>query len=150
MADDSRIKHIETTLGTGDGFIRGLAHFGHSDLSGRSLVVFGSGKVGRGAALKARVDGADVTLIDSDPQAIPPADCTLIPADDEAAVRASLAGAWCVVSATGALGALDLWAEVLMHSDAVLANLGAEDEFGPGRTARPRPQRQGAGELRPG
>lgn len=131
LADDSRIKHIETTLGTGDGFIRGLAHFGHSDLSGRSLVVFGSGKVGRGAALKARGAGADVTLIDPDPHAHPPADCTQIPTDDVDAVRTRLASAWCVVSATGVRGALDPWAESLIHSDAVLANLGADDEFGP-------------------
>jgi adenosylhomocysteinase len=130
LADDSRVKHIETTLGTGDGFIRGLAHFGHSDLSGRSLVVFGSGKVGRGAAMKARGVGADVTLIDSDPHAQPPAGCTLIPADD-VALQALLASAWCVVSATGVRGALDPWAEFLIRSDAVLANLGADDEFGP-------------------
>ena len=131
LADDSRVKLIETTLGTGDGFIRGLAHFGHSDLSGRSLVVFGSGKVGRGAAMKARGVGADVTVIDSDPHAQPPAGCTLIPADDVAAVQALLASAWCVVSATGVRGALDPWAETLIRSDAVLANLGADDEFGP-------------------
>jgi adenosylhomocysteinase len=29
LADNSRIKLIETVLGTGDGFIRGLSHFGH-------------------------------------------------------------------------------------------------------------------------
>ena len=131
LADDSRIKHIETTLGTGDGFIRGLAHFGHTDLSGRSLVVFGNGKVGRGAALKARGAGADVTVVETKPRAQPPADCTVIPADDVAAVRVRLAGAWCVTSATGVRGALDPWAEFLIRSDAVLANLGADDEFGP-------------------
>jgi adenosylhomocysteinase len=81
--------------------------------------------------MKARGAGADVTLIDSDPHAYPPADCTLVPADDEAAARARLASAWCVVSATGVRGALDPWAEFLIRSDAVLANLGADDEFGP-------------------
>lgn len=95
------------------------------------MVVFGSGKVGRGAAMKARGVGADVTVIDSDPHAQPPAGCTLIPADDVAAVQALLASAWCVVSATGVRGALDPWAEFLIRSDAVLANLGADDEFGP-------------------
>lgn len=131
LADDSRIKLIETTLGTGDGFIRGLAHFGHSDLCGRSVVVFGSGKVGRGAAWQASCAGADVTVVDPDPSARPPGNCTLIQAGDQEVVRASLSEAWCVVSATGIPGALAPLAELLIRSDAILTNLGAEDEFGP-------------------
>lgn len=94
-------------------------------------MVFGSGKVGRGAAMKARGAGADVTFVETNPRAQPPAECTPIPADDVAAVRGRLASAWCVTSATGVRGALDPWAEFLIRSAAVLANLCADDEFGP-------------------
>ena len=131
LADDSRVKLIETVLGTGDGFVRGLAHFGHPDLNGREIVVFGCGKVGRGAALAALAAGASVTLVDPDTDARPPDGCSLIDAADTTAVRAALDSAWCVASATGIAGALGPWAEYLAGSDLVLANLGAEDEFGP-------------------
>ena len=131
LADDSRIKLIETVLGTGDGFVRGLAHFGHPDLNGRAIVVFGCGKVGRGAALAALAAGASVTLVDPDPDVRPPAVCSLIDAADTSAVRAALDRAWGVASATGIAGALGPWAEYLAGSDLVVANLGAEDEFGP-------------------
>ncbi len=132
MADDSRIKLIETTLGTGDGFVRGLAHFGHADLAGRSVVVFGCGKVGRGAAWRARRAGADVALIDPDPSARAPSGCVLIDANDAESVRARVEGAWCIASATGVAGTLSPLSGLLADSEAILANLGAEDEYGPG------------------
>jgi adenosylhomocysteinase len=80
--------------------------------------------------MKARGAGADVAVVETNPRAQPPAECTPIPADD-VAVQALLASAWCVVSATGVRGALDPWAELPIRSNAVLANLGADDEFGP-------------------
>lgn len=127
LVDDSRIKVIETSLGTGDGFVRGLAHFGHDDLQGKSVVVFGCGKVGRGAAMRARDAGALVTIVDPDPDARPVAGCELRDSPGEA-----LDSAWCIVTATGVAGALSPLSEQLLASPAILANLGAEDEFGPG------------------
>lgn len=121
LADDSRIKHIETSLGTGDGFLRGLAHFGHPDVSGRTIVVFGGGKVGRGAAMSAREAGADVTVVD--------------PAVPGGTAPSTFDGVWCVVSATGISGALAPLTQQLRDSTAILANLGAEDEFGPAMPA---------------
>lgn len=131
MADDSRIKLIETTLGTGDGFIRGLAHFGHTDLSGQSVVVFGCGKVGRGAAWHALRAGAVVALIDPDPAARAPSGCVLIDANDSESMRATVQDAWCIASATGVAGALSPLCGLVSGSDAILVNLGAEDEYGP-------------------
>lgn len=125
LVDDSRIKLIETSLGTGDGLIRALAHFGCPDLTGKPVVVFGAGKVGSGAALQARRCGAALTVFDIHPQRPGVLDVA-----DEDAVRSAIAGAWCVVSATGREGALAALCEPLMSSAAILANLGAEDEFG--------------------
>ncbi len=117
LVDDSRIKLIETSLGTGESFLRALAHFGYPDLTGRSVVVFGDGKVGRGAAVYARKAGARVTAIDA---TTPPND-----------IEAAIAEAWCVVTATGVAGALAPLTRQVRESTAILANLGAEDEFGP-------------------
>jgi adenosylhomocysteinase len=117
LVDDSRTKHIETSLGTGEGFLRALAHFGYPDLTGRSVVVFGAGKVGRGAAVYARDAGAVVSVIDL--------------TSKTEYVRESIDHAWCVVSATGVAGALAPLTDQLRDGQAILVNLGAEDEFGP-------------------
>lgn len=129
LVDDSEVKLIETVLGTGDGFVRGLAHFGYDDLTDRTIVVFGGGKVGRGAALGARAAGARVIIVDPDPAVSAPAGCELVPEPVD------LDDVWCVVSATGVAGALASLTDALRDSGAVLANLGAEDEFGPAMPA---------------
>ena len=41
-------------------------------------------------------------------------------------------GAWCIASATGVAGTLSPLSGLLADSEAILANLGAEDEYGPG------------------
>ncbi len=125
LVDDSRTKRIETTLGTGDGFTRALAHFGYADLTDRHVVVLGGGKVGTGAAASARAAGAAVTVVDPDPAVRTPEGCARAELTDDL-----LASAWCVVSATGCAGALTPLTAALRDSDAILANLGAEDEFG--------------------
>lgn len=130
LVDAGAIKRIENSLGTGDGFMRGLAHFGHPDLAGRSLVIFGGGKVGSGVAYRATASGARVTIVDHDPTSAA-ANEHHVPLADANAVRAAIAGAWCVVSATGEPEALDPFADSLNACAALIANMGAEDEFGP-------------------
>lgn len=65
VVDDSRLKAIETSLGTGDGFVRAMRQLGHGGFAGRTVVVFGAGKVGLGVALASRAAGASVTLVDA-------------------------------------------------------------------------------------
>lgn len=132
-ADDSRIKEIETGLGTGDGFRRALRQLGHGDLKGRSLVLFGCGKVGRGVILCAVAEGAHVTVVDdASLVAAPPCGVALVDLHDRAGIEAAVRAAWCVVSATGVRGAVCscIAPRVLTSSPALLANLGVEDEFG--------------------
>jgi adenosylhomocysteinase len=131
LVDDSRIKLIETSLGTGEAFIRAMAQFGYSDLANRRLLVFGGGKVGAGAARRARDAGAIVTVVDPDPGVKVPSGCDVLDATDHAAVRSAIAKAWGLVTATGHEAALAPLVQDLLASDLVLANLGAEDEFGP-------------------
>ena len=64
LVDDSRVKTIETCLGTGDGFMRGMEKLGYSDWKGKNVVIFGYGKVGRGVAYYCHEKGANVIAVD--------------------------------------------------------------------------------------
>jgi len=132
--DDSRIKEVETGLGTGDGFCRALRQLGHGDWRGRRIVLFGCGKVGWGVASRALAEGAEVVVVDEASRRAPPPGAAWIPLGDRGAVEAAVRSAWCVVSATGVRGAVSavVSPSVLVDSGALLANLGVEDEFGEG------------------
>ena len=130
LVDASPIKRIETSLGTGDGFVRGLAHYGHTDLTGKVIAVFGGGKVGQGIAISCHRRGAEVLIID-DPNAVTlPPNVALVDRDDSTEVSHQIERAWCIVTATGEPAALDPWAQTLTASNALLANMGVADEFG--------------------
>lgn len=132
-ADDSSIKRIETGLGTGDGFFRALQQLGYGAFHGRTLVLFGYGKVGHGVVFRALEEGVAVTVVDAPGRLPSPRPgVTGISRLDRAAVEDALRSAWCVASATGVRGALAavLDPETLVRSRALLANLGVEDEFG--------------------
>ncbi len=132
LADEGRIKRIETSLGTGDGFYRGMKHFGYGDFAGKKIVVFGFGKVGSGAVLAALSHGASVTVVDDLRRVLLPPGVAGAPLDDPEAIERAVRSAWCVVTATGIRHALcgkfDL--NILRDSEALIANLGVEDEFG--------------------
>lgn len=130
FADAGRIKLIETTLGTGDGYCRALKHLGF-ELGGKRLLVFGGGKVGRGIALYAMRAGAKVAIADFPSAKMPlPDGVEAVDAGDAAAVAAAIRSADFIVSATGVAGALAGHAKMLCDSSAVIANMGVADEFG--------------------
>lgn len=129
MVDSGVLKRIETTLGTGDGFVRAMAHLGQPVTADRSVTVIGGGKVGFGVAAACAAAGATVTIIDPLPVEVPTGAVRLDAADGAAVARA-VASSWCVVSATGQRHGLASLAQVLRYSEALLANMGAEDEFG--------------------
>lgn len=133
-ADSGRIKAIETSLGTGDGFLRAMKQLGVGDFTGRRVVVFGYGKVGRGILFYLKRAGAVVAMVD-DPAVLArlPEGVAGIAVADRAAIDAALNGAYAAVSATGIkhahAGRFDL--ARLAASDCLIANMGVEDEFGP-------------------
>lgn len=116
-ADSGRIKSIETVLGTGDGCLRGLRHIGF-DPAGRTVLLFGHGRVGRGIEYALIHAGATVRIVD--------------PAQGRVFTPALLNGADAVITATGIRDALAPFARLLLDSGALLVNMGADDEFGPG------------------
>lgn len=139
VADSGIVKRIETCLGTGEGYVRALAQLGYdfgSD-AGKKFVVFGSGKVGQGIVLQLLRSGASVRVVTDcsrgsnpflDANGVPVTDC-----NDPDAVATLVRDADFVVTATGVKGALDRpqIVEALLASNAVLANMGVEDEYGP-------------------
>ena len=130
FADAGRIKLIETTLGTGEGYCRALKQLGY-ELSGRELLVFGGGKVGRGIALYGRRAGAKVSIVEFPSMGIAaPTGMRMVDAGNRAAVATAIAAADFIVSATGRAGALAEHAAALRASSAVIANMGVLDEFG--------------------
>ena len=132
--DSSHIKEIETGLGTGDGFRRGLVHLGLGDFSGRKMVLFGCGKVGTGIALHAVSHGADLSVVDNPlHHDHAPFGARFISWKDRPAIEAALREAWCVVTATGIRHALagQFDPDILLKGSMHVVNLGVEDEYGP-------------------
>ena len=130
FADAGKIKLIETTLGTGEGYCRALKQLGYN-LGGRRLLVFGGGKVGRGIALYSKRARAEVCIVDFEPQKLPRLDGVgTLDAGNDAEVAAAIRDADFVVSATGVEGALAKHSQALRESAAVIANMGVLDEFG--------------------
>ena len=138
VADSGIVKRIETCLGTGEGYVRALAQLGHDFDDGKKFIVFGSGKVGQGIVLQLLRSGADVHVVTDcsrgscaflDANGVPVTDC-----NDLDAVVSLVRDADFVVTATGVKGALDRpqVVDALLASGAVLANMGVEDEYGPG------------------
>ena len=115
-ADSGRIKSIETVLGTGDGCLRGLRHIGF-DPAGKTVLLFGHGRVGHGIEYALSQAGASVRIVD--------------PAQGKVFTPTMLNGVDLVVTATGILHALAPFAPLLLASRALLVNMGADDEFGP-------------------
>ena len=131
LVDDSRIKAIETCLGTGDGFLRGMKQLGYTDLRSRRIVVFGYGKVGRGIAFYANREGAEVLVVDNPGTQVQPG-IELISRYDREAVLETVRNAWCVVTATGIRHAMcgNGAAEEILRGDQLVAAMGVEDEWG--------------------
>jgi len=115
-ADSGRIKSIETVLGTGDGCLRGLRHIG-VDPAGKTALLFGHGRVGRGIEYALLHAGATMRVVD--------------PAQGKIFTPALLNGTDIVIAATGIRHALAPYAQLLLDSGALLVNMGADDEFGP-------------------
>ncbi|MBO5306711.1 MAG: hypothetical protein J6C40_01790 [Lentisphaeria bacterium] len=132
LADGGKIKHIETALGTGDGFHRAMCRLGYGELRGKKIVVFGCGKVGRGVAMYALWHGAETVVADLPEKVTPPKGARLIDFRNREELEKELSDAWCMVSATGIRHALRgcFDAEKVCNSSILIANMGVEDEFG--------------------
>lgn len=130
-ADDSSIKEIETSLGTGESFVRALTHLDCA-IEGRNIVLFGYGKVGRGIAFYAHEGGGLLTVVDDLKGVKVPSCLSSIDLHARVQIQEALDKAHYVVCATGVGGALSfLDIPKLIKSRTILVNMGVENEFGP-------------------
>lgn len=136
LADNGKIKLIETLLGTGESYFRAMKQLGYEQWKERKLVIFGNGKVGRGIAIHALRRGALVTVV-SDPAqndpSLPAVEAEFVSYADSQAVGEAVQTAFAVVMATGRVAAFqaDCPPDYWHQSKALFANMGVEDEFGP-------------------
>ncbi len=133
LTDDSKIKEIETSLGTGDGFRRGMLQSGYGNFSGLRIVLFGCGKVGRGIAMYAIREGAKLVVVDDLSKIRPVSGAEMVDFRNRKSIEAMLDDTWCIVTATGRAGALRgcFNPARLVAGKTLIANMGVEDEFGP-------------------
>lgn len=131
MVDDSRVKAIETSLGTGEGYLRGMRSLGFEDWQGRRVLLFGYGKVGRGVAYHCARAGAAVTVVDRADVAVDPRSVVAqIGFEDLAAVRSAVRNADHLITATGVRGAMRRFALSAEDLAAVVVSaIGIEDEW---------------------
>lgn len=133
MVDAGKIKQIETCLGTGESFFRAMASLGYRDWAGKTLLIAGCGKVGRGIALCAFRLKAHVIMADVRAQPLPHPTIRFVSASDRTTLNRELAQAFCAVTATGKRHAMEGLAAPgpLQTSRVLLANMGVENEWGP-------------------
>lgn len=134
LADSGRIKRIETTLGTGEGFFRAMQQLGYTDMAGKELLIIGYGKVGRGVLYYALKHGMKPTVADvADVRDALPAQVAFVDAGNGEALSRAILNSWCTVTVTGYVAALRHVPHqaAIAASEVLLANLGVEDEFGP-------------------
>lgn len=133
-ADSGRIKAIETTLGTGESFLRTFRQEISSDVSGKDFTVFGYGKVGRGVAYYLKNAKCNVTIVDYPTiLAKVPNDYQKISILDRDTLDKTLSKQYCIIAVTGVKNALhqkfDL--EKVINSKTYCALMGVENEYGP-------------------
>ena len=134
VADSGRIKHIETTHGTGDAFFRAMAQLGHNHVARKHLLVVGYGKVGRGIVTHALRHNMHVTVADiRNVQDILPPGVGFISMEQTEGLHTAALQSWCIVTTTGRLNAVRKKLSVpnIINSSVLMANMGVEDEYGP-------------------
>lgn len=134
--DDSKVKKFEDFYGTGDSFVRAWNHFQPAKpLDGRRIVLFGYGKVGRGVSAQARKEGADITIVDINPDVIARAKeegfKTVNSQARDNSLKDALAAAEIVIGVTGIPGIVgkSVPREWLLANNPAFVNMGY-DEFG--------------------
>lgn len=134
-ADSSKLKNLETLLGTGDGFVRSFQQLTQQTLTNKHFVIFGFGKVGRGIAKAILEHSSQLTIIEPSTELLALAaskDLNAIRLSDKSAVEQALKTADCIITATGIKNVIsDSFSDISAFKNKFMANMGAEDEFGP-------------------
>lgn len=135
MADGGKIKMIETCIGTGESYFRAMDSLGYNNWKDKKLALFGCGKVGQGI-LRAAVERGVKVVVISNPNILPAEvkeiAYKIIDYTDKELVTEATLKCYAMVTAIGREGAVEQTIDVekLINSNLLLANMGAEDEYG--------------------
>lgn len=123
--DSSNCKIIEDRYGTSDGFIRAMKKAGYSDLKGLKALLIGYGKVGSGVGDEIINRGGEIKFFDPNIKDFSPK--KILSPEEIISFSPDI-----VITATGVESAVEKsgLVPILKKSNAVLVNLGVEDEYG--------------------
>lgn len=133
--DDSKLKYLETLYGTGDGFIRALHSLTNTEIYNKKFLVFGYGKVGKGIINSLLKFTDDIIVIEKDKTLLAQIlkkGLKTIDYNDQDKIKNELLNTYCIVTATGIKNIISDFFQLTSKDlkDILLANMGAEDEFG--------------------
>ncbi|NVK22748.1 MAG: hypothetical protein HWD86_09540 [Kangiellaceae bacterium] len=131
--DDSRLKCLETCLGTGEGVYRAITELSQYALSQKNILIFGYGKVGVGIAYYFSKISSSVIIVEPcikkhdiiNERGFTAIDGAIRSQVEQAALEADV-----IITATGLKNIISDNYNHQCFSNAILANAGAEDEFG--------------------
>lgn len=132
--DDSNLKKLEGMYGTGESFIRAFKERTGQAMHSKPFMVFGFGKVGRGIVKYLLKETPHITVVDhSHEQLIDAKNMGLqvLHASQMDAIRESAQSAFCLVTATGKDHVLSQCLSSEICPQAIIANMGVDDEIGP-------------------
>lgn len=132
--DNSKIKTLETCLGTGDGLIRGLNFFVGDAFHHKAFVLFGYGKVGRGSARQLAKYTNKILIVDSDDQACERATQDgffALHSSDKNPINRAIKSSYATITATGVKNLISDFYNPDYFKNKLLVNIGVDDEYGP-------------------
>lgn len=133
--DNSHLKKLECMFGTGESFIRAFASLTNEDLTDRPFVLFGYGKIGKGIVKYLQPFTKNICVVEADEHMRKLAESqglTALGLDNLDRVRAYTQSAFAIVTATGVPRMLSRYLTAADTGTAYLANMGVDDEIGPG------------------
>lgn len=134
--DESKAKLLEDYYGTADGFIRAIKEKVCDSLKDKHFIIVGYGKIGKGIARRLNQEKAKISAIDINPEENSDfasyQHVDLLCSSDDGAIKKAIKTAYCLVTCTGVRNLMSQasYASDLLNSEIILANMGAEDEFG--------------------
>lgn len=132
--DESRVKRLETLLGTGDGFLRALLYFTQQDVTNKKFILFGYGKVGHGICKALLPHTKQIIIIEKNINLIRQVlhdHKIALSIENINEIKRQIKNAFCVVTATGERGMISQYFDKAdFESCEFLANMGSEDEYG--------------------
>ena len=133
--DDSSLKCLETTFGTGNGFLNAFFKYSTEDIYNKKFIIFGYGKVGSGIAHSLIKYTDSIVIVEPNNALLTIAKekgLKVLNGKNKEELEAECQNAFCIITATGVKNLLSNVYNFNKKTfgTAYLTNMGAEDEYG--------------------